>query len=589
VAVGLLVLVPAAQGTIATRPEPTWQTNGRVNAILQIGTTTYVGGKFTQVSSHNGASTATVSNLAAFDHNGNFTGWAPTASNTVKALLDDGAGNIIVGGSFNKIDGAGRPHIAEIDNTGTLISKGIFAASADGDVQALVRNGTTLYMGGQFQNVDGSPRAFLGAVSLTDGTLQAWNPFVDGRVDALEINNAGNVVAGGFFLNAGNPSSGQAATAAFDPTTGVVASGYLNSSTSGIVSITEASDGSIFTGSFNNRLQGWTPGGTASWRDTTDGNIQAMTMSDGELILGGHFANFCVGGTCTVRHHIAAVNPANGHLDTSWAPNVNSTLGVFALADTTIGLALGGDFTSVGGFAQAHLAFLATGSSVPVDSTPPAIGTKPDAILRKATTIASGNVPLLVRWGANDPSGVCSYKLQRSLNGGPPQNVSLASKTSTSMAISVMPGTTTRRYQLQATDCVGNVSSFVQGPSVRLTAFQDGNKAIAYTQAWSGAGAPKAYGGSIHMTSKAGARATLRFTGRQVAWVASRTSTRGSARVYLDGHLAGTVNLHSATPMHKRIVFAHAWAADGVHTIKIVCAGTAGHPMIDVDGLLTIR
>ena len=101
------------------------------------------------------------------------------------------------------------------------------------------------------------------------------------------------------------------------------------------------------------------------------------------LIAGGHFGNFCVSGTCAVRHHIAAVNPANGSLDGTWAPNVNSTLGVFALADTTIGLALGGDFTSVGGFAQAHLAFLQTGSSVPVDSTPPAVGTLPDAILRK--------------------------------------------------------------------------------------------------------------------------------------------------------------------------------------------------------------
>jgi len=582
------VLVPAAQGTIATRPETTWQTNGRVNAITEINGITYVGGKFTQISDHAGH-TLTVSNLAAIDGNGHaVTIWTPAASNTVKTIATDGT-NIIVGGSFNKVDGVGRPHIAEIDPGGTLISKGIFAATADGDVQAFATSGSTLYIGGQFQNVDGSPHAFLGAVSLTDGSLRSWNPFVDGRVDALEINNAGNVVAGGFFLNAGTPTSLQAATAAFDPTTGVLASGYLNSSTSGIVSITQAADGSIFTGSFNNRLQSWTPSGTANWRDTTDGNIQAMTMSDGELILGGHFANFCVGGTCTVRHHIAAVNPANGHLDTSWAPNVNSTLGVFALADTGIGLALGGDFTSVGGFAQAHLAFLATGSSVPVDSTPPAIGTKPDAILRKATTIASGNVPLLVRWGANDPSGVCSYKLQRSLNGGPPQNVSLASKTSTSMAISVLPGTTTRRYQLQATDCVGNVSSFVQGPSVRLTAFQDGNKAIAYTQAWSGAGAPKAYGGSLHMTSKAGAQATLRFTGRQAAWVASRTSTRGSARVFIDGKLAGTVNLHSAVAMHKRIVFAHAWTADGAHTIKIVCNGTAGHPTVDVDAFLTVR
>ena len=51
--------------------------------------------------------------------------------------------------------------------------------------------------------------------------------------------------------------------------------------------------------------------------------------------------NICVGTTCTVRHHIAALDPAGGALDTSWAPNVNSDLGVFAEADTTTGLAIG--------------------------------------------------------------------------------------------------------------------------------------------------------------------------------------------------------------------------------------------------------
>ena len=54
--------------------------------------------------------------------------------------------------------------------------------------------------------------------------------------------------------------------------------------------------------------------------------------------------------------------------------------------------------------------------------------------------------------------------------------------------------------------------------------------------------------------------------------MASRTATRGSARVYLDGHLSATVDLHSATAIHRRIVFAHTWSGDGVHTIKIVCA-----------------
>jgi hypothetical protein len=71
--------------------------------------------------------------------------------------------------------------------------------------------------------------------------------------------------------------------------------------------------------------------------------------------------------------------------------------------------------------------------------------------------------------------------------------------------------------------------------------------------------------------------------------VATWRANRGTAHVYLDGKLVANVNLHNATQMHRRIVFAHSWASDGAHTIKVVCAGTAGHPTVDVDTFLTIR
>src|SRR5690242_21753914 len=93
----LLVLAPAAQATIATTPQVTWQTNGRVNTILQIGGITYVGGKVRQIFVHS-CHTAAASNLAAFNASGNYTGWTANANGTVKALANDGTGSVIVGG-----------------------------------------------------------------------------------------------------------------------------------------------------------------------------------------------------------------------------------------------------------------------------------------------------------------------------------------------------------------------------------------------------------------------------------------------------------------------------------------------------------
>jgi hypothetical protein len=591
--VALLALVPSAMATIATKPLSTWQVNGRVNAIMQIGSVTYVGGKFTAATSHNGA-TDTVSDLAAFDASGNFVStWTPMANGTVKTFATDGSGNIIAGGSFTKINGAGHQHLVVIQPDGTVVSKAAWAGVADGDVQALAVSGSTLYMGGLFQNVDGQPRPYLGAVSLTNGQILSWNPFVDGRVDDLAVVTGGSVVAGGFFLNAGSASGGHPSLAEFDGSTGALIANYVGHTSSPVVSMTQGGDGSLYTGHNNNLLQRFTPTGGQSWQLSVDGNVQALTISDGELIAGGHFNNLCTLHTnCQSpisRHHIAAFDPTTGSLDTSWAPDVNSDLGVFALADTSTGLALGGDFTKVGGVAQAHLAFLKTGASVPVDSTPPTISPAPNPILRSGTSIASGMVPLLVRWGASDPSGVCSTQLQREVGGGPWGSLSLSSRTATSRAITLRPSTTVRTYKVRATDCVGNTSQWSTSLPLTLTSFQDGSAHIAYTRAWKRASASKAYGGTIHVASKAGAYATLHFTGREVAWVATRAANRGTARVYLDGTLAATLNLHSGAAMHKRIVFAHVWAANAAHTIKIVCAGTAGHPAVDVDALLTVR
>jgi Domain of unknown function (DUF5122) beta-propeller len=593
-AAATLLLVPATAGaTIAPKPLDTWQTNGRVLSILQIGSVTYVGGKFTQISDHHG-DTRQVSNLAAFDAAGTPTSWTPTANGAVKALAPGAGGSIIVGGSFTKIDGKGRNHLAEIEPDGTLVPKATWGGAANGDVQALAVQGSRLYLGGTFSLVEGSARNFLAAVARSDGSLDAsWTPTVDGRVDGLAANSS-RVVAGGFFTTVEGQS--QASLAGLDPASGDFQPGFDLHRKSPVVAMAQRDgDGSIYAGTANNRLTAFDTSGSKppTWETAFDGNVQAVVFSDGEVVAGGHFDNLCdVGTNCDnpiVRHHIAALDPANGDLDTSWAPSVNSDLGVFALADTSTGLAVGGDFTRIGGVDQAHLAWMATGSSVPVDSAPPTITLAPDAVLRKATTISHGRIPMLVRWAATDPSGVCAYHLERSVGGDPYAPVTLATASATSKHVTPKPSTASVRYRVSATDCVGNTSSLKTGTAGVLAAVQDTSARIAYTRAWKRVHAGKAYGDTVHVVSRAGATARFAFTGRQVAWVASRLPGRGVARVYLDGELKAKVNLHSATRMRRRIVFARTWSAAGEHHLAIVCAGTSGHPKVDVDAILTVR
>ena len=93
----------------------------------------------------------------------------------------------------------------------------------------------------------------------------------------------------------------------------------------------------------------------------------------------------------------------------------------------------------------------------------------------------------------------------------------------------------------------------------------------------------------MRRTSRAGATATLRFTGREIAWVASKTPASGSARVLVDGKSVALVHLRATTAAQRRVVFARTWATAGTHTIRIVCLGTRSHPQVSLDALLVLR
>ena len=82
------------------------------------------------------------------------------------------------------------------------------------------------------------------------------------------------------------------------------------------------------------------------------------------------------------------------------------------------------------------------------------------------------------------------------------------------------------------------------------------------------------------------ARATYRFTGRELTWITAKGSSRGKARVYIDGVLVSTVNLHAGSTHYRRVVFRRAWSTSGAHTITI---RPVGNGRVDVDGFEVLR
>jgi len=220
------------------------------------------------------------------------------------------------------------------------------------------------------------------------------------------------------------------------------------------------------------------------------------------------------------------------------------------------------------------------------DTTAP-IATAPRAGFLTGSVLGARTVPIHVTWtGTDRGSGLARYELR--LRAGTAAWTLADDGLPTGRATTqVAPG---RAYTFRGTvvDRAGNPATST-GPSLDLRQIDDRAASVAWSSGWRSLSSSSAAGGTVRASSKAGATATVRFTGRAFAWVAPTGPTRGSARVYVDGVYKATVSLWRSAPTSRVIVWASAWAASGTHTVTIRIIGTSGHPRVDIDAFLTLR
>ncbi len=221
------------------------------------------------------------------------------------------------------------------------------------------------------------------------------------------------------------------------------------------------------------------------------------------------------------------------------------------------------------------------------DAVKPVVASPVVTIVKPATMAAkTGRVRL--RWTASDTwTGLKSEQLQEKIGAGRWKTVTLSTPKAKSALRSFTFG---KRYQyrLRATDIVGNVSAWTLSAPFVLGRTQESSGAIVYAGAWRTSRSSAFSGGKDRYATGTGASATFTFSGEGIAWVSSRSSSRGSAQVLIDGSPAGIVNLHGTTK-HRQVVFSAAWPTSSVHSIQIVVLGTPGHRRIDLDALVIAK
>ncbi|GAB2611936.1 hypothetical protein Aab01nite_67470 [Paractinoplanes abujensis] len=350
----------AVVGASAARTAPSF--NGSVYAIAYRGDTVYVGGSFTRMTIE--GRTVTRNRLAAFSgRTGELLDWAPSADGTVRALAVV-PGHVYVGGDFDEVNGEERDSIARIDaGSGET---GAFAHSIEGGVRALAVGHGRLYAAGTISEVDGDDRGNVAAFALADGRVDDdWTPRTDGLVNALAV-RGNRVYLGGSFHRTNGVSTARrlAAVRAGD---GEVDRGF-RASAPALVHALAVDNSGVYAamGGAGGRAAAYSTGGQNRWTRVFDGDAQAVAVLDGVAYVGGHFDRACANGDdadngeCdagSVRRVKLAAVERDGSLS-RWAPQANGVIGVRALAvNPDRGtVAAGGDFTTIGGQAQRRYA-----------------------------------------------------------------------------------------------------------------------------------------------------------------------------------------------------------------------------------------
>lgn len=130
----------------------------------------------------------------------------PSVNGAVRALAVDG-NTLYIAGQFIEVDEIPRKNLAAIDlESGDLLD---WSPEADEPVNCITIENGVVYVCGPFQNINGTPRNTLAAISQSDGSLTDWNPDIvfpgipdmqTGSISGIAIYNS-DIYLAGYFLS----------------------------------------------------------------------------------------------------------------------------------------------------------------------------------------------------------------------------------------------------------------------------------------------------------------------------------------------------------------------------------------------------
>jgi hypothetical protein len=235
----------------------------------------------------------------------------PSANNTVHIILPLPNGGRIVGGEFTAYGDSLRTGIVEINSSNEITA---WNPEINGAIHTMLLSNDTLFVGGDFTEIDGVYRRNLAAFSTNSGLLLNWSPEASSFVYDMEL-YGNNLIIAGYFDSIN--SLPRRALASVDRNSGV--------------------------------LNSWNP--NPFW------SINSICRKNNLLYVGGDFTSI----SGQSRNNLACFNLDNFSL-TNWNHSTNNV--VFSIDVNDNSLFIGGQFTSIDGQNRKYFGSINTNSNL---------------------------------------------------------------------------------------------------------------------------------------------------------------------------------------------------------------------------------
>jgi uncharacterized delta-60 repeat protein len=426
-------------------------------AVQQDGSVVF-GGYFESLRTSTSTSSITRKFIARVTYDGSLDQtMAPDTVGSIYASVQLSNGQMVVGGSFQSINGVTQPNLARLNADGSLDTT--FTPTVNGVVRSIaVGSNGQIVVGGGFTVIDGIARGFIARIN-SDGSLDGpFNPSANSQVNLVVPQSNGQYLISGYFTGL-TPngatvltSTGNFARINSDGTADITF--VPNPQGGSVFSIVFTSDGKMLVAGEFSGIAGFAKGYAAKLLmtgalDTTEtfdpepnGPVYALSIqSDGKVVIGGAFnavipqtskaANPNTNTTTTNQYgqtitlpaagtsasvpiyinHMARINK-DGTLDATFFPDPSATVQTLALQSDG-SFVVGGSMTSFAqngnptGTLRNYIGRVATDGTLDAGFNPDANGpVNLVSLLPSGLIVVAGSFTTLQPNGASAPSDV---------------------------------------------------------------------------------------------------------------------------------------------------------------------------------------